>query len=584
MSFQISPGVVTKETDLTNVIPAVSTSIGAFAGKFTWGPAGEVVTVSSEDNLSEVFGKPTPAYVRDFLTASSFLKYGNSLRISRAVDDTTLNAGDDVSSPVTALQVTNQDDFEAVGSFGQHQFLAKYPGAYGNSLDVIVIKGQTAYTAALTAGDASPPDPVLETVAKVFGYAPVATEDGLSAGLEDEIHIAVVDRGGRFSGERNTILETFDGLSLAPDAKAADGSTLYYREVLKTRSAYIWGVDLSATFTNADTALDDMDPPSVVYGSSATAVKFVLSGGSDGTISSDDYVEAIRLFSDAETTDISLLFSADVGTSAFSATEIEIHTIVENRKDCVGFISAPITVKDQALDSGKKSTVLTKFQDASAPSSSYLMYDASPLYVYNKYQDNYVYIPQCGHNAGLCAATDLVAEPWFSPAGFNRGNLRGVTKLAYNPKKADRDDLYNAGINFAVSFPGEGIILYGDKTALKKPSAFDRINVRRLFIVLEKAIARAAKYQLFELNDEFTRAMFRNMVEPFLREVQGRRGITDFRVICDSTNNTNLVIDTNRFVGTIYVAPARSINFIELNFIATRTGVNFEEIAGSTRG
>jgi phage tail sheath protein FI len=200
--------------------------------------------------------------------------------------------------------------------------------------------------------------------------------------------------------------------------------------------------------------------------------------------------------------------------------------------------------------------------------------------VYDKYNDAYRWIPACGHIAGLCAYTDNVADAWFSPAGFNRGSLLGVTKIAFNPKQADRDTLYKAGVNPIVAFPGQGITLYGDKTTLSKPSAFDRINVRRLFITLEKAISTAAKFQLFELNDEFTRSMFRNMVEPFLRDVQGRRGITDFKVVCDSTNNTGDIIDRNEFRADIYIKPARSINFITLNFIATRTGVDFSELVG----
>jgi len=213
-------------------------------------------------------------------------------------------------------------------------------------------------------------------------------------------------------------------------------------------------------------------------------------------------------------------------------------------------------------------------------STSYAVLDSTAIYTYNKYADKYLYIPACGHVAGLCANTDDVAEPWFSPAGYNRGQLLGITKLAYNPKQAERDELYKARINPIVSFPGQGTILFGDKTAQAKPSAFDRINVRRLFIVLEKAIATAAKYQLFELNDQFTRAMFRNMTEPFLRDIKGRRGVTDFLVVCDETNNTGEVIDSNRFVADIYIKPARSINFITLNFIATRTGVEFSEIVG----
>jgi phage tail sheath protein FI len=200
--------------------------------------------------------------------------------------------------------------------------------------------------------------------------------------------------------------------------------------------------------------------------------------------------------------------------------------------------------------------------------------------MYDKYNDVYRFVPLNGDTAGLCAYTDGVADPWFSPAGYNRGSVRGAIKLAYNPMKADRDILYKARINPVVDFPGQGVTLFGDKTALTKPSAFDRINVRRLFLVLEKAIATAAKYMLFEFNDEFTRAQFRNMVEPFLRDVQGRRGIFDFKVVCDSTNNTGEVIDRNEFIGDIYIKPARSINFITLNFIAVRTGVAFSEVGG----
>jgi len=209
-----------------------------------------------------------------------------------------------------------------------------------------------------------------------------------------------------------------------------------------------------------------------------------------------------------------------------------------------------------------------------------MVFDSSYKYMYDKYSDLYRYVPLNGDIAGLCANTDGVADPWFSPAGFNRGNVRGCIKLSYNPNSSQRDQLYRFRVNPVVNFPGQGVVLFGDKTALAKPSAFDRINVRRLFLVLEKAIATAAKFQLFEFNDEFTRAQFRNLVEPFLRDVQGRRGITDFKVVADATNNTGEVIDRNEFIGDIYIKPARSINFITLNFIATRTGVAFSEVGG----
>jgi phage tail sheath protein FI len=203
------------------------------------------------------------------------------------------------------------------------------------------------------------------------------------------------------------------------------------------------------------------------------------------------------------------------------------------------------------------------------------------LYIYDKYNDRYVWVPANGHTAGLAARSDTLRDPWFSPAGFSRGQYLGVTKLAYNPQKANRDTLYKARINPVVTFPGQGTVLFGDKTMLTVPSAFDRINVRRLFIVLEKAISTAAKAQLFEFNDPFTRASFRSAVEPFLREVQSRRGIYDFAVVCDETNNTDAVVDGNQFVASIFIKPARSINFITLNFVAARSGVEFEEIYGA---
>ena len=304
-----------------------------------------------------------------------------------------------------------------------------------------------------------------------------------------------------------------------------------------------------------------------------------LAGGSDADISSSALTTGLDKLKDSETIDISLLFAQRHPGSSETTVPNKIVEVCDHRKDCVGFISPPLerSVVTGAADSR---SVEHYFNTTLNINSNYVVLDSSPVQVYNKYNDTYQFIQAAPHIAGLCARTDDTNDAWFSPAGYNRGQLLGVSKLKFNPTQAQRDDLYLARINPIVSFPGQGIILFGDKTSQAKPSAFDRINVRRLFIVLEKAIATAAKYQLFELNDEFTRAMFRNMVEPFLRDVKGRRGITDFLVVCDETNNTGQVIDSNRFVADIYVKPARSINFITLNFIATRTGVEFTEIAG----
>ena len=280
-------------------------------------------------------------------------------------------------------------------------------------------------------------------------------------------------------------------------------------------------------------------------------------------------------FEDAETVDVNLLFAYPDANGANTISN-DLIAIATARKDCMAFVSPPL---EDTVGAAAPATDVIAFADT-LTSSSYASCDSGALYVYDKYNDVYRYIGGAGHVAGLCANADRVADAWFSPAGVNRGQLLGVTKLAFNPTKADRDSLYKARVNPIVSMPGQGTLLFGDKTLLNRPSAFDRINVRRLFIVLEKAISTAAKAQLFEFNDEFTRAQFKNLVEPFLRDVKGRRGITDSLVICDETNNTSQVIDSNRFVADIFVKPNRSINFITLSFIATRSGVEFSEISG----
>ena len=291
------------------------------------------------------------------------------------------------------------------------------------------------------------------------------------------------------------------------------------------------------------------------------------------------------MFGDTESVDINLVLGGP-GHDGVAASDSEFDThgtmiidLVERRRDCVAFISPRRgAVVDVANVNTQTSNVKTGFD--LLPSSSYAVFDSGYKQMFDKYNDVFRFVPLNGDIAGLCAFTDRVADSFFSPAGFNRGNIRGAIKLAYNPQQADRDILYRARINPVVNFPGQGVVLFGDKTALTKPSAFDRINVRRLFLLLEKAIATASKFQLFEFNDEFTRAQFRNLVEPFLRDIQGRRGITDFSVVCNATNNTGEVIDRNEFVADIFIKPARSINFITLNFIATRTGVAFSEVGG----
>ena len=562
MAFQVSPGVQVKEIDATNVIPAVSTSIGGFAGSFNWGPAGQIVTVGSESELAEKFGTPDDNTAKYFLTAAAFLKYGNALKVVRAV-----TGHDNATADGTGQLIKNDDDYDdnySNGSLNKGIWVAKYPGSLGNSLKVSMIsQGISSFSAWPFAGE--------------FDGAPGTSDYAVNLGkanYNDELHIAVIDEDGLWTGTAGTVLETFAFVSQAADAKKTDGTTNYYKDVINAQSEYIWWADHDST--NLQNAGETLASRSSAYDTHNAAIDHSLAGGSDdNTPTAGEIALAYDLFEDAETVDVNLLFACPDANGQETIAE-DLISIAEARKDLVAFVSPPI--EDTVGSSTPAADVMTFANGLT--SSSYAVCDSSALYVYDKYNDVFRYIGAAGHVAGLCANTDRVADAWFSPAGVNRGQLLGATKLAFNPKKADRDTLYKGRVNPLVSFPGEGMMLFGDKTLLSRPSAFDRINVRRLFIVLEKAIATAAKAQLFEFNDEFTRAQFRNLVEPFLRDVKGRRGITDFQVICDTTNNTGQVIDSNRFVADIFIKPARSINFITLNFIATRTGVEFSEIAG----
>jgi len=561
MAFQVSPGVQVNEIDATNVVPAVSTSIGGFAGSFNWGPVGEVLTVSSENELAEKFGSPDNNTAKYFLVAASFLKYGNALKVVRVA-----SGHDNATADGSGQLIKNNDDYVnnyADGSLSKGNWVAKYPGELGNSLKVsMVTEGITSFSGWTYAAnfDAAP------------GTSQYAIDQGKTA-AKDEVHVAVVDEDGAISGTPGTVLETFAFVSQGSDAKNSDGTTNFYKDVINSTSEYIWWADHDTSLTDAGETIAS----NTTFTVNTAAIEHSLSGGSDDNAPTvGEIATGYDLLEDADTVDVNLLFATPDANGAETIAE-DLISIVNARKDCMAFISPPI---EDSVGTSTPATDVKAFADG-LTSTSYASCDSTALYVYDKYNDVYRWIGAAGHHAGLCANTDSVADAWFSPAGVNRGQLLGVTKLAYNPKKADRDTLYKARVNPIVSLPGQGTILFGDKTLLNRPSAFDRINVRRLFIALEKAVSTAAKAQLFEFNDEFTRAQFRNLVEPFLRDVKGRRGLTDFSVICDNTNNTSQVIDGNKFVADIYIKPNRSINFITLNFVATRSGVEFSEISGS---
>jgi phage tail sheath protein FI len=440
-------------------------------------------------------------------------------------------------------------------------FAAKYAGTLGNSLKIAVCDSVGFST---------------WTYKDEFDSAPgTSTYAASVGGTNDEIHIIVIDEDGAFSGAQNTILEKFAYVSKASDAKKSDGTNNYYKNVLNARSEYIWWMDHTTAVTGATN-----------WGAAAASASFKtltaplaisLSGGTDDFVATDGELQsAFALFANAEQYDVSLVLAGKA--TAATATYI-INNICETRLDCVAFVSPQNTSSADPIigSTSTEQNAIIAYRDA-LPSTSYAVLDSGYKYQYDRYNDQYRYVPLNGDVAGLCARTDYTNDPWFSPGGLNRGQIKNVVKLAFNPSKTQRDMLYKSGVNPVVTFPGEGTVLFGDKTLLAKPSAFDRINVRRLFIVMEKAIATAAKFQLFEFNDGFTRAQFKNLVEPFLRDVQGRRGITDFVVKCDESNNTGEVIDRNEFVADIFVKPNRSINFITLNFVAARSAINFSEI------
>lgn len=579
MAFSVSPGVEVKEIDATNVIGVTtSTSVGGTAGRFKWGPVEEIMTVRSEKELVEIFGAPDDANTAaTFLPAAGFLKYASNLQVIRQADSGQLNAAG-TSSTSSALLIKNRNDYgegSKIPSASTVPWFARYPGNLGNSLQVI--------TAVASSGDSVYNLPAFASYKNLFNSAPGTSAYAENLGYTlDEMHVVVVDRLGLITGVAGTVLESFGYVSQASDAKKEDGSSNFFKDVIDNGSKYIWTGSVTSS-RSPDSAGKVQSLVSGTYVANAQSTVHTTSfiEGNDGTYANTATKTAIdTLFGDALSSSINFLFAAEGVATTDTAVNNSIISTATTRKDCIGFISAPCAITKTPATTIAADLVTYFSLTAVATSSSYVVADSSSLYVYDKYNDEYRYIAASGHLAGLCANTDRVADSWFSPAGQNRGQILGVTKLAYNPVKADRDTLYQARINPIVSLPGSGLQLYGDKTRLSKPSAFDRINVRRLFITLEQAISAASEAMLFEFNDEFTRANFRNMVEPFLRDVKGRRGITDFLVVCDETNNDGQVIDTNSFVADIYIKPARSINFITLNFVATRTGVEFSEIAG----
>tara|TARA_E500000318_G_scaffold28336_2_gene28509 strand:- start:7625 stop:9448 length:1824 start_codon:yes stop_codon:yes gene_type:complete len=605
MAFQTSPGVNISEIDLTNVVPAVATTEGAIAGVFRWGPEDQRILVTSEQDLANRFGKPASYYTDAGLTtlwnnyetwfsAANFLAYSDALYVTRVTDATAaaatgtnfnakykgkLGNSIQVSHCVGAnMGVTARSDTLTIEPYATTGIIsglvANTDPTYLSVGDRIVLSTGielvvSAISAATTdAGDASKFQRTITfdrryNPADGAQYASTFSTQWGDADLFDStpstatrMHVVVRDNDGEISGTAGTILEIFEDIDTASAAVNPDGSTNFSPDVFTNRSDWI-----SCT------------PAQAVLQASLTFGQATLASGSDGldevNITVGDVIAGYNLYTDPADVDVSLIIQGKAKGSTL-ANHI-INNVCEVRKDCVAFISPELSDLTVAN--------MTAFA-AGLTASTFAVVDSGYKYQYDKYADVYRWIPLNADIAGLCARTDDVRDPWFSPAGYSRGNIKNVVKLQLNPAKAERDVLYKAKINPVITQPGQGTVLFGDKTFAPTTSAFDRINVRRLFIVLEKAIGVAAKSTLFEFNDDFTRAQFKNLVEPFLRDVQGRRGIYDFRVVCDETNNTSNVIDSNQFVGDIFIKPARSINFIQLNFVAVRSGVEFSEVVG----
>jgi phage tail sheath protein FI len=698
MAILVSPGVNVSEIDLTTVVPGVSTSVGAFAGIFRWGPVGERILVDNENTLLARFGKPTTLNPETFLTAASYLSYASALYVVRAANTTTgdsnsaLNAiANTASANVANCVVKNQADYDARVSFESGAlYAAKYPGDLGNSLRISVCDSANAFTTAfdlvgpqtgnnitgafsLTIGsntatlsfDSDDQDTAANTYANTIasgfsvgdaikvGNASIGTQyltisaigtpsvssnlatftvsfldkytlatdyvanttvngnstvvavtrywehHGLVSGAPttseyvaasgnssavDTLHVVVTDQDGKFTGVPGQILEVYQGLSRASDAMNADGSTNYYKNVINNRSNYVWWAnDRSGAVSNTAT--------NVASSTNVKPTRLDFAGGQDGYSESSATLgvlaSAYDLYKSAEAVNIGLIISGKPAggsttvngqtVSKFQLANYIIDNIASVRKDCIVFASPDDAIVTS--NPGSEAQSIVNWRGA-VTDTTYAVLDSGYKYMYDRYNDVYRYVPMNGDIAGLCARTDQTNDAWWSPAGLTRGQIKNIVKLRFNPNQAERDLLYTNAINPVVSFTGQGTFLYGDRTATSKPSAFDRINVRRLFIVLEKAISQVAKTTLFEFNDDFTRTQFTNIVNPYLREVQGRRGITDFLVVCDATNNTPEVIDRNEFRGDIYIKPNRSINFIQLNFVAVRTGVEFSTVIG----
>jgi hypothetical protein len=605
----LSPGVEIKEKDFSGIVPNVATGIGGIVGRFSKGPVNTPIMISKEDELVNIFGKPNETNALEWFTAAQFLQYTNKLWTVRAKPTGALNSYIETGTVTGSISFGNQSEFDSgiATTDSDVKFIFRELGQAGNHLGVIVVDygNWTSFKSwadgLVTAGE------MTQSFADALQYQPDTTEyvrKYAGSAKRDEVHVIIFDATGLYTGTKYQILESYQGLSKAVDGLDYKGESVYYPNVLNVKSKYIWVGGNLATNTNGTTLIDTGNETFKVATSgvtfatfnfsftnpissspSTTAFAAIMKGGVDGTAADEsEIMSAYNVFTNVDLYDVNLFPTA--GFRQVGTLQHILQNVAYPRKDSMVFYS-PVKTGTYDVITDRSSTAVTDMiawknaLNIAEQYASYAVCDTGYKYIFDKYNNKYRWVPLNGDIAGLCAQVDRLADAWWSPGGFNRGGIKNVIKLAFNPNQSQRDVLYPQSVNPVVAFPGQGVVLFGDKTMTLKPSAFDRINVRRLFIVLEKAIAIAAKYQLFEFNDTFTRAQFKNMVEPFLRNIQGRRGITEFLVVCDESNNPGDVIDRNEFAASIYIKPARSINYITLNFIATRTDVSFSTLVGA---